>query len=598
MRHHYAVSLTEALHHIPLPNPSLAGMSSADAEANSLNTALSNAMHNAAGSAQIASSAPTSSRKRRHWWTADCTAARDRMRLFFHIWKSCQRPSEGVVYECYREARRAYRRICRKSFNTQQKQRLQLIDRLYATDRPGKFWNLVKKFKGLNVPPSQAIGLDKLHEFYRTKLDPPAVQSNESITNMENWVTHKNLNLTDNVYTNITVSEARVRRLMRHLRHGCAPRIDGLSAEHLCHAADTDLPLYISVLLTLCIRYGCFPDSFGIGRLIPVLKKPHLDPSLPANYRPITVSVVLSKLLELYILEECADFSVHPCQFGFTSHRGTTTAISLAHDVAAYCVAKGSCVHFCSLDAEGAFDTIPHGALFFQAAKALPDHCWRMLYKWYTSMSVTVCWSKHQSPLIRVKRGTRQGGLSSPFLFNVFYMSLIEQLDDMNCGVSIGNHRYNVFSYADDVLLASTTITGLQRLIDTAVAAVDDLGLKFNPAKTATMTYGRCSLRCKPSWSIGQSTLTHEETITYLGAVLHTTGTVHVERRTSSAQKAFYGLQSAGLHFQGVDPHVSAKLYSVGVKSVMMYGAEAIALSQSNIKALATLQGKMVKSFL
>ena len=214
-------------------------------------------------------------------------------------------------------------------------------------------------------------------------------------------------------------------------------------------------------------------------------------------------------------------------------------------------------------------------------------------------MSVTVCWNKRRSPLIRVKRGTRQGGLSSPFLFNIFYMSLIEQLDDMH---ELRREHWESslqrLSYADDVLLASTTVTGLQRLIDTAVAVVDDLGLKFNPAKTATMTYGRCSLRYKPSWSIGQSTLAHEESITYLGAVLHTTGTVHVERRMSSAQKAFYGLQSAGLHFKGVDPHVSAKLFSVGVRSVMMYGAEAIALNQSNIKALVTLQGKMVKSFL
>ena len=373
MHRHYATSLTEALKCIPLPSPSNATVVTADAEVNSLNSALTAAMHKAAGSAQIAASITTSSRKRRHWWTADCSAARDRMRLFFHVWKSCHRPSEGVVYDCYREARRAYRRICRKSFNTQQKQRLLLLDRLYKTDRPGKFWNLVKKFKGLNTSTSQAIGLDKLHEFYRSKLDPPLVQSNESIANMEDWVICKNLNLADNVYSNITVSDARVRRLMHHLRHGCAPGIDGLSAEHLCHAAGTDLPLYISVLLTLCIRYCCFPDSFGIGRLIPVLKKSHLDPSLPGNYRPITVSVVLSKLLELYILEECAHFSVHPCQFGFVDHRGTTTAISLAQDVASCCVSKGSCVHFCSLDAEGASDTIPHGALFFQAAKALPD---------------------------------------------------------------------------------------------------------------------------------------------------------------------------------------------------------------------------------
>ena len=67
-----------------------------------------------------------------------------------------------------------------------------------------------------------------------------------------------------------------------------------------------------------------------------------------------------------------------------------------------------------------------------------------------------------------VERGTRQGGLSFPLLFNMFYRDLIEQLDSMDCGVTINKQRYNVFCYADDVLLASTTPTGLQKLINTA----------------------------------------------------------------------------------------------------------------------------------
>ena len=59
-----------------------------------------------------------------------------------------------------------------------------------------------------------------------------------------------------------------------------------------------------------------------------------------------------------------------------------------------------------------------------------------------------------------------------------------------------------------------------------------------------------------------------------------------------SAQKAFYGLQSAGLHFRGVEPRVSAKLYCVGVRTVLMYGAEAVALSQADIKKMQKTQGK------
>ena len=38
--------------------------------------------------------------------------------------------------------------------------------------------------------------------------------------------------------------------------------------------------------------------------------------------------------------------------------------ISLAHDVMAYFNDRGSAVYTCSLDADGAFDAIPHVVIF------------------------------------------------------------------------------------------------------------------------------------------------------------------------------------------------------------------------------------------
>ena len=38
------------------------------------------------------------------------------------------------------------------------------------------------------------------------------------------------------------------------------------------------------------------------------IKKPTLNPTLAKNYRPFTVSSIVSKILELYIIDECSDF--------------------------------------------------------------------------------------------------------------------------------------------------------------------------------------------------------------------------------------------------------------------------------------------------
>ena len=64
--------------------------------------------------------------------------------------------------------------------------------------------------------------------------------------------------------------------------------------------------------------------------------------------------------------------------------------------------------------------------------------------------------------IIQICKGTRQGRLSSPLLFNLFYKDLIDELENCDGGATIGNVHFNVFCYADDIVLSSTTASGLQ----------------------------------------------------------------------------------------------------------------------------------------
>ena len=69
---------------------------------------------------------------------------------------------------------------------------------------------------------------------------------------------------------------------------------------------------------------------------------------------------------------------------------------------------------------------------------------------------------------VRASVGTRQGVLSSPFVFNIFYQELVDVPNQMNCGISISSKDYNVFCYADEIMLTSKTSTGFQILITAA----------------------------------------------------------------------------------------------------------------------------------
>ena len=70
---------------------------------------------------------------------------------------------------------------------------------------------------------------------------------------------------------------------------------------------------------------------------------------------------------------DMCDFDIFiDSQYGFIPERGTNMATSLVHDVSSYCVTKGSPIFMCSLDAEGAYDSIPHAVILYKTRDVIP----------------------------------------------------------------------------------------------------------------------------------------------------------------------------------------------------------------------------------
>ena len=124
----------------------------------------------------------------------------------------------------------------------------------------------------------------------------------------------------------------------------------------------------------------------------------------------------------------------------------------------------------------------------------VPDHIY-----------VRVRWNGALGHEIQIKKGTRQGGITSPFLFNAFYHDMITMTVG---GIRIVCTSYSVFCYADDVLVASTTTTGLQTLINVANNCLCQHGLTFNAAKTECITFGKTHFTKSPTWNIDSVLLT------------------------------------------------------------------------------------------
>ena len=102
------------------------------------------------------------------WWSRECSINKSRNRLFHYIWKESGRPRTGVVYECYKLAKKNFRRACRQAINNHSKGRFLQIDKLYKARSPEKMWNCIKLTKKQNVN-YDAISLNQLENHYLTK---------------------------------------------------------------------------------------------------------------------------------------------------------------------------------------------------------------------------------------------------------------------------------------------------------------------------------------------------------------------------------------------------------------------------------------------
>jgi hypothetical protein len=538
-------------------------------------------------------------RKGKNWWNLDCTVAKDKQRFWFKIWNSCERPREGQVYKCYKAAKKAYRDTCKTAMNSKARQWTNNINSLHRTGNLRKFWNLIKSSR--RTVPYDDIDISALHRHFEDKFCGNNSESYNSVirTEARQVVKDKYNKLSSKTFNDKVISTSMIKQYISSLHSGCSPGLDGIMAEHLKYASESKIPQILSNMLTLCIKFGIIPKAFCRGLLVPILKKNTLDPSIPKNYRPVTVSSILSKILEHYILECSGHHVFSDTQFGFVQGRGTCMAVSLSNDVINYCIKHGSPVYTCSLDAQGAFDEVPHEILFMKANNIVPDHCWTLLVSWYQSMYVELKWANQLSQPIKVSKGTRQGGLSSPFLFNIFYQDLINKLNECTGGLRINKDAYNVIAYADDLLLCSLTVTGLQNMINVANKFIEDHGLAFNPLKTECCIFGKCTLQPNPEWTLEQAVLQVSDQVRYLGVNLSSARSdAHIYDRMNKTKKAFYSLKNAGLFNTYNHPDTVSYLYRTAIRPILTYGLNCLNLNARNWQEIEKCQSGIVKSAL
>jgi hypothetical protein len=138
-------------------------------------------------------------------------------------------------------------------------------------------------------------------------------------------------------------------------------------------------------------------------------------------------------------------------------------------------------VNVCTIDLSKAFDKVNRYALFVKLMKRkLPIKLLKVLELLFSTAVTCVKFNGNVSKFFSLLAGVRQGGVLSPVLFAVFIDDLVLKVKDTNAGCYFSSICASIFLYADDILLISPTISGLQCLLSICEHELSDLDMRIN----------------------------------------------------------------------------------------------------------------------
>ena len=170
---------------------------------------------------------------------------------------------------------------------------------------------------------------------------------------------------------------------------------------------------------------------------------------------------MFSKVLELCFADRLASYlQVEELQFGFVLNEGCQKALFTVETVINYFTCRGSPVFMVSLDISKACDRVNHFALFYKLIDiGIPLYMLNVLINWHGKLQGCVHWLGCVFYIFFTRSGVRQGGIISPWLFNLLYVNdLISRLKNSGFGCHICFEFIGCIFFADDILVLSGSI--------------------------------------------------------------------------------------------------------------------------------------------
>ena len=308
-----------------------------------------------------------------------------------------------------------------------------------------------------------------------------SVFTREDLTNIPEFEPHPCTSFLENIA--ITPNEVKKKLSKLRTDKSCGP--DEVHPLLLNNLAET-MSIPLSIIFNSSIQSGIVPKIWKQGIVTAIYKKG--KKCLASNYRGITLTSVVCKILEKIIVEKI----VHHLktnhlddknQHGFTPKKSTVTNLIEVLNIWSESVSHGIPVDVLYLDFEKAFDKVPHNRLIHQLNKfGIKGNTLRWIEDYLKDRSQRVRVNGAMSSSIKVLSGVPQGSVLGPALFLIFVADVSSIINNF------------ISLYADDTKIFNSlfenSTESLQEDINILSRWADDMQMSYNVDKCHTLHLG------------------------------------------------------------------------------------------------------------